>query len=139
MLSKNFQEDDNRADYYLKEINKPGTMDKYDTNAERYNRALHFCMEGNLDLAKVQLKRIVSSNMYDSESYRLLILICIKQKSYNEARKLIKEAQKVDINDTVILRYKKELKEAEKTKSTKKKKADLVNFSDGNFFKVRID
>jgi tetratricopeptide (TPR) repeat protein len=132
VLSKNFQEDDNRADYYLKEINKTGTMDKYDTNAERYNRALHFCMEGNLDLAKVQLKRIVSSNMYDSESYRLLILICIKQKSYNEARKLIKEAQKVDINDTVILRYKKELKEAEKTKSTKKKKADLVNFSDGN-------
>ncbi|MCR4782448.1 MAG: tetratricopeptide repeat protein [Lachnospiraceae bacterium] len=133
VISKNYQEENNRADVYLKEMRSAGNMEKADQNAERYNRALHFCKEGNLDLAKVQLKRINSSNVKDMEAYRLLALIYIKEKNYNEARKIIKAAQQVDVNDTVILRYKKELKDIEKTKkSKKKKKADLVNFSDGN-------
>ncbi len=133
VISNSLEEENNRAEYYLKEIKHPGTMDKVENNIERYNRALDFCREGSLDLAKVQLKRINNSEHKDMDAYRLLTLIYLTEKNYSEAKKTIKAAQAIDVNDTVILRYKKELADVQKDKnSRKKKKADIVNFSDGN-------
>ena len=62
VISKNYQPDDNRADYYLKEMQKGGTLDKLDSAAKKFNQGLEYAKSGNLDLAKIQLKRVLSSN-----------------------------------------------------------------------------
>jgi len=133
VISKNLQPEDNRADFYLKDAQKPGEVDKANQAAEKYNRALEQCKTGNMDLAKLQLKRMTGQGSCDMDAFCLLTLIYIKEKNYNEARKLIKLAQAIDLNDTAILKYKKEIKASEKDKKNKKAKpSDLVNFNDGN-------
>lgn len=133
VISKNLQPEDNRADFYLKDAQKPGAVEKANQTAEKYNRALEQCKTGNLDLAKLQLKRMTGPGSCDMDAFSLLTLIYIKEKNYNEAKKLIKQAQAIDLNDTSILKYKKEIRLVEKDKKNKKsKRPDLVNFNDGN-------
>ena len=133
VISKNLQPEDNRADFYLKDAQKPGEVDKANQAAKKYNRALEQCKTGNMDLAKIQLKRMTGQGSCDMDAFCLLTLIYIKEKNFNEARKLIKLAQAIDLNDTAILKYKKEIKASEKDKKNKKNKpSDLVNFNDGN-------
>ena len=62
VISKNFQPDGNRADHYLREMQKGGTLEKLDSAAKKFNQGLDYARSGNLDLAKIQLKRVLSSN-----------------------------------------------------------------------------
>lgn len=133
VISKNFEPSDNRADYYLKSIKKSTEIEKYDKDAERFNRALNFCKKGDTDLAKVQLRRVVSGNPKNMDAISLLVLIYIVEKNFSGALKYIKIAQQVDVSYTDILKYKREVDNYLKDKKKRKKrKAELINFSDGN-------
>ena len=80
VISKNLQPEDNRADFYLKDAQKPGEVDKANQAAEKYNRALEQCKTGNMDLAKLQLKRMTGQGSCDMDAFCLLTLIYIKEK-----------------------------------------------------------
>jgi tetratricopeptide (TPR) repeat protein len=132
VISKNLEDYNPAADRFLDEMKRPGEMDRADKEAEKYNRALDFARNGEYDMAKLLLKKNLSQDSHDILSFRLLILLYINDNNYQEAIRLIKRAQAIDINDTYILRYKNEIREKQKSKKKKKKRSELVNFSDGN-------
>ena len=136
VLSKNLQEEDNpNADRYLAEIeNDPGLLSKLNSNIKKYNQALEYCKAGSRDLAMIQLKKVISQNPNMVKAHQLLGLLYIRENKYADARKVLQAAAKIDSNNTTTIRYIHEVKERLKEQSTgrRRKKNDVVSFSDGN-------
>lgn len=135
VISKNLQPTDNAADHYLQQIQTAGEMARIRDMINRYNQALAYCREGNRDLARIQLKRIIAMNSRNLSAYHLLALIMIKEKEYDDAWEILKKAIVIDVGDTTTLRYQQEIRsEREKENNGKKKrhKAKVISFQDGN-------
>ena len=63
VISMNFQENDNRADHYLEQIQrKPERLEVVSQNVKKYNLALQQAQSGSDDLAVLQLTRVVEAN-----------------------------------------------------------------------------
>ena len=112
VLSKNFQPDMNRADKYLAEIQKNSVkLDTINQTIKKYNQALLYCRQDSIDLAIIQLKKVLSLNPKLIKGHNLLALLYITQKKYDKAEKTLKKALRIDKTGPVSLRY---LAEAEK-------------------------
>lgn len=136
VISKNLQPESNRADVYLDELqNTPGLLDSVSLSIKKYNQALVYCRQGNRDLARIQLRRVLGQNPKMVAAHQLLALLCIQDGEYEEARKALIAANKVDSLNAVTLRYMLEVKEGLKEQNKdkkKKKKDDIIAFADGN-------
>lgn len=136
VISKNLQPDNNRVDIYLDELqNTPGLLDGVSLTIKKYNQALDYCRQGNRDLARIQLRRVLGQNPKMVAAHQLLALLCIQDGEYEEARKALSAANKVDARSTTTLRYMIEVKEGLKAKDNQKKKKtkdDIISFTDGN-------
>ncbi len=137
VISKNLKPEDNRVDIYLDELqNTPGLLDGVSTNIKKYNQALDYCRQGNRDLARIQLRRVLGQNPKMVAAHQLLALLCIQDGEYAEARKALSAANKVDARNTTTLRYMMEVKEGLKSRESerkkKKKRDDIISFTDGN-------
>ena len=135
ILSKNLQDDNPDADRYLAEIeNDPNILSRANTNFKKYNQALEYCRQGSRDLATIQLKKVISAAPNLVRAHQLLALLYIQENKFSDARKLLVAANKLDNNNTITTIYLREVKEGLKAQSTgkRKKKDDLVSFSDGN-------
>lgn len=136
VISKNLKPEDNRADVYLDELqNTPGLLDSVSLSIKKYNQALIYCRQGNRDLARIQLRRVLGQNPKMVAAHQLLALLCIQDGEYEEARKALIAANKVDSLNAVTLRYMLEVKEGLKEQNKdkkKKKKDDIIAFADGN-------
>lgn len=137
VISKNLQPENNRVDVYLDELqNTPGLLDGVSLSIKKYNQALEYCRQGNRDLARIQLRRVLGQNPKMVAAHQLLALLCIQDGEYEEARKALSAANKVDALNAVTLRYMLEVKEGLKAKDSKKKKKrkndDIIQFTDGN-------
>ena len=63
VISMNFKEQDNRADYYLDQIQrKQDRLDQASATIQKYNQALLQAQTGSDDLATLQLTRVVEAN-----------------------------------------------------------------------------
>lgn len=136
VISKNLQFEDNRADKYLNELqNTNGMLDKMNQTIRKYNQALEYCRAGSRDLARIQLRRVLGMNSKLVEGHQLLALICMQDGEYEEARKELNAANKIDVKNIITLRYMAEVKEALRAKNTnkkKKRKDNVITFQDGN-------
>ncbi len=135
VISKNLETDNELADKYLNEIqNTPGMLEKLNQTTKKYNQALAYCRQGSRDLASIQLKKVLGMNPKFVAGHQLLALLCIQEGKYNEARKELSAAGKIDVRNTITLRYNREVRERlkEQNQKKKKKKDDLVAFQDGN-------
>ncbi|MBQ1901055.1 MAG: tetratricopeptide repeat protein [Lachnospiraceae bacterium] len=136
VISKNLQFEDNRADEYLNVLqNTSGMLDKMNKTIRKYNQALEYCRAGSRDLARIQLRRVLGMNSKLVEGHQLLALICIQDGEYEEARKELSAANKIDVKNTVTLRYMAEVKEALRAQNAnkkKKRKENVIKFQDGN-------
>lgn len=136
VISKNLQKEKNRADYYLKEIQKPGELDRINAEIRKYNQALKYCADGSFDLAKLELRRIIHDKGTMVEACQLLALLSIHDKEYAAADKILRKAASIDVRNTVTLRYQDELRrileDPELQKKKKRKKANVISFQDGN-------
>ncbi|MCR4610527.1 MAG: tetratricopeptide repeat protein [Lachnospiraceae bacterium] len=137
VISKNLQPENNRVDVYLDELqNTAGLLDSVSLSIKKYNQALDYCKQGNRDLARIQLRRVLGQNPKMVAAHQLLALLCIQDGEYEEARKSLSAANKVDSLNAVTLRYMIEVKEGlkaqDKNKKKKKKKDDIISFTDGN-------
>lgn len=115
VVSKNFQPDGNPVDRYLEVVQKPGTLNRLDAMAQKYNQALQYCRQDSRDLARIQLKRIISSNPKLVEAYQLLALILIQDGKYEEARRALSSAAKIDSKNPITMAYMEEVRAAYKT------------------------
>lgn len=135
VIVKNFDPENALADRYLAEVeNTPGLLNKINTTIKKYNQAIEYCKSGSPDLAMIQLKKILSTNPKLVKAYQLLALIYIKEGRYNDARKQLLEANKIDNNNTTTLIYLQEVKSELKDGfyKHKKKKAETVGYTDGD-------
>lgn len=136
VISKNLEPDNPLADRYLDEIqNTPGMLDKLNQTTKKYNQALLYCRQGSRDLATIQLRKVLNLNPKFVAGHQLLALLYIQDGKYNEARKELNATNKIDVRNTITLRYSREVREKLKElnqNKKKRKKDDLVSFQDGN-------
>ena len=110
VISKNFQEEENDAEYYMNLVqSNPNRLDQLNQAIKKYNYALSSALQESEDLAIIQLKKVISLNPKFLRALQLLALLYMKTGEYEKARKLLVRASKIDVSNTVTLRYLREL------------------------------
>lgn len=135
VISKNYQPKGNRADFYLDSIQQnKGKLESINQTIKKYNQALLYCRQGSRDLAILQLKKVLSLNPKLVAGHQLLALLYIQDKKFDLAKKCLRSAAKIDVNNKVTLRYLKEVNIGlrEQNSNKKKKNEELVSYQSGN-------
>ncbi|MBD5465659.1 MAG: tetratricopeptide repeat protein [Lachnospiraceae bacterium] len=133
VISKNFRPKKNIADDYINAVQENTTrLEAINQAARKYNKVLDYCNQGSLDLAVIQLKKVLSLNPNMIRGRQLLALLYMQSEEWEKARKELFRCQKIDTNNTTTLRYLKETKrmlegDTENTSVPKKKKTATEN------------
>ena len=135
VISQSYQPKDNLANRYLDEIQKNrGQLDTINQTIKKYNQALHYCQQDSRDLAIIQLKKVLSMNPKLIKGHQLMALLYLQDGKLELAKKSLRNAGKIDANNTTTLRYLKEVNTQlkEKSPSKKPKDDDLISYQSGN-------
>lgn len=135
MISRSYQPKDNLASHYLDEIQQDrGRLDSVNQTIKKYNQALHYCKQDSRDLAIIQLKKVLSLNPKLVKAHQLLALLYLQDNKLELAKKTLRNAGKIDTNNTTTLRYLREVNARlkEKSPSKKPKDDDLISYQSGN-------
>ena len=135
VISKNYQPKDNAASRYLNEIQKnQAKLDSINQTIKKYNQALLYCKQNSRDLAISQLKKVLSLNPKMVRAHQLLALLYIEEERYDQAKKTLRNAVKIDANNTLTLRYLKEANTGLKQQNPNKKQKqdELISYQSGN-------
>lgn len=129
VLSKNVQPQKNIADDYMTAIGENLTQrEVYAQSIRKYNQALHYCRQGSIDLAILQLKKVLSLNPKYLQAHLLLALIYITTEEWERASREVEKALRIDTGNTTALRYMKEIDAVlnvdEQPREARKKKKD---------------
>ena len=123
VLSKNYKSRENAASHYLNEIqNNSSRLEAINQTIKKYNQALAYCRQDSRDLAIIQLKKVLSLNPKLVKGHQLLALLYMQEGKYDLANKALRNAAKVDANNTTTLRYQNEVKQKLQENNSKKKK-----------------
>lgn len=136
IVSKNYQPEDNIADTYINAVQKnAGKLDAYNMALKKYNQALLYARQGSLDLAVIQLKKVLSIHDKFVSAHLLLALVAIQTNQVDLARKELKKVLHIDRGNVLALNYFKEVDQL-KGKGSDKKNAkiskDAVAYVSGN-------
>ena len=87
VISKNLRSEKNIADDYINMIqDNPTRLDAINQTIKKYNLALGYCQQDSLDLAVIQLKKVLSLNPRYVQAHQLLALLYIKAEEGEKAR-----------------------------------------------------
>lgn len=112
VISKNLQSQKNVADDYLNLIqSNPGKLDALNATIKKFNQALTYCYQGSLDLAVIQLKKVLSMNPKYLQAHLLLALLYMHSEEWAKARKELDRTLRIDVNNTVAMRYEQEIRQ----------------------------
>ena len=110
VISVNFQPRDNIANTYIKAIqNNPAGLTQANRIIQKYNTALEYLRQGNMDVAIIELKKVINLNPNYIRAYQLMGLLYFRTKQYAAARKILVRSLKIDRNNITSLRYIKEI------------------------------
>ena len=135
VISKNMRPEKNIADDYINMLqSNAARLDAINQTIKKYNQALLYCKQNSRDLAIIQLKKVLSLNPKLVSGHQLLALLYIQEGRYDLAKKSLRNAGKIDANNTVTLRYLKEANAAlrEQNPSKKQKNDELISYQSGN-------
>ena len=134
VISKNIKGEKNIADDYINAIqNNPGRLDTFNQTVKKYNQALTYCQQDSLDLAIIQLKKVLSMNPRFVQAHQLLALLYIHNQDWDKAKKELDKCLKIDTNNTTTLRYLKEVEEMMPSEEERvKKKKEAIVYQSGN-------
>ena len=139
VISKNLRPEKNIADDYINMVQSNATrLDMMNQTIKKYNQAYHYCLQGSKDLAVIQLKKVLSMNPKLVRAHQLLALLYIDAEQWDRAKKEIRKCLEIDRNNTIALRYQKEvdrmlLPEAGgKASSAGHKNEDFVRYQSDN-------
>lgn len=106
VISVNLQPEDNRADFYLDEVQrKPGKLEIASQTIKKYNQALIHAQNGSDDLAVLQLKRIVEEKPNFVKAHLLLALLYMEHEDFVKAGKSLYKVLQIDKNNRRAERY----------------------------------
>ena len=135
VISKSYQEEDNIAGRYLEAIRENrAQLEAINQTIKKYNQALLYCKQDSRDMAIIQLKKVLSLNPKLVKGHQLLALLYLQEDKLEQAKKELRNAGKIDADNTITLRYLKEVNTRlrEKGGSRKKKEDDLISYQSGN-------
>ncbi len=135
VISKSYQPIDNLASGYLDEIQQnPAHLSTVNQTIKKYNQALLYCRQDSRDLAIIQLKKVLSLNPKLVKGHQLLALLYIQENKLELAKKSLRNAGKIDTDNTLTLRYLKEVNTRlrENAGSKTPKQDDLISYQSGN-------
>lgn len=140
VISKNLRPKKNIADDYIDMIqSNQARLDSINQTIKKYNQALLYCKQESMDLAIIQLKKVLSLNPKFVRAHQLLALLYINSEEWEKARKELGKCMKIDTNNTTTMRYLKEVEHMlvpeEGAKAAVKRKApakDAVIYQSGN-------
>lgn len=137
ILSKNLKQKDNPANRYLRKVQEaPKSLETVDQAVKKYNQSLVYCEQQNIDLAIIQLKKVVAEHPTFLKAYQLLALLYMYTNQDGKAKQMLKEAKKLDATNEITLRYIHELQgHAKQNKKEEKKehtKQNAVEYNLGN-------
>ena len=106
IVSKNYQPEDNIADTYIEAVQKnAGRLDAYNVAFKKYNQSLLYARQGSLDLAVIQLKKVLSIHDKFVSAHLLLALVAIQTNQIELARKELKKVLHIDRGNVLALNY----------------------------------
>lgn len=142
VISKNLRSKKNIADDYINMIqDNPSRLETINQTVKKYNLALGYCQQDSLDLAVIQLKKVLSLNPKYVRAHQLLALLYMKAEEWEKAKKELDKCRRIDTGNTTTQRYRKEVETVLEAVAgpkpgtkTKKKKAveDVVKYQSGN-------
>ncbi len=135
VISANYQKEDNAAVRYLREVHQNrGQLESVNQTIKKYNQAILYCKQGSRDLAIIQLKKVLSLNPKLVKGHQLLALLYLQEGQYEKAKKALRNAGKIDADNTLTLKYLKETNRKLKEKGGNKKQEndDLISYQSGN-------
>lgn len=134
VISKNIRSEKNIADDYINMIqNNPGRLETFNQTVKKYNQALAYCQQDSLDLAIIQLKKVLSMNPRFLQAHQLLALLYINSQEWEKAKKELDKCIRIDTNNTTTLRYLKEVEAMMPSEEERgKKKKEAIVYQSGN-------
>ncbi len=106
MVSKGFQAEGNIAQDYLEEIGRhTPDHERINQSSKKYNQVLLYCRQGNLDMARIQLKKMLADDPDNIKAMQLLALIFIHEEKPEEAIDVLEKALEVDKDNPRSLGY----------------------------------
>jgi Flp pilus assembly protein TadD len=139
VVSQSRREEKNPATEYINLLqNNASRVDTINQSIRKYNLAYQYCLQDSVDLAEIQLKKLLSMNPKLLRAHQLLALIFIQEEKYERAERELRKCLDVDHNNTLALRYLRELdlltdpEDTEKKPLLRKPKDDVVRYQAGN-------
>ena len=110
VISKNLRAEKNIADDYIEAVqNNPTQLENLNQATRKYNQALVYCQQGSLDLAVIQLKKVLSIHSRFLRAHQLLALLYIQAEDWEKAKRELNKCARIDVRNTTTLRYMKEV------------------------------
>lgn len=139
VISKNLRPDKNIADDYISMIQSNASrLDSINQTIKKYNQAYAYCIQDSKDLAIIQLKKVLSLNPKFVQAHQLLALLYMDSEQWERARKELQKCVDIDRNNTLTLRYLKEVElmlapdENTKQPAAKRKKDNTLRYQSDN-------
>ncbi len=135
VISTHFQPEKNIANTYIKAVqNNPGKLAYANKTIQKYNMALEYLRQGNMDVAIIELKKVININPNYIRAYQLMGLLYFRTKQYAAARKVLVRSLKIDRNNITSLRYIKEIDAVagEKARVKSKRRDGFTQINDPN-------
>lgn len=110
VISKNMRPEKNIADDYISMIqSNANRLDVVNQTIKKYNQAYTYCTQDSKDLAMIQLKKVLSLNPRFLRAHQLLALLYMDGEEWEHALKELRKCLDIDRNNTLALRYLKEV------------------------------
>lgn len=120
ILSKNFQSEDNIADYFIGRIQEvPGELESINQAVKLFNQSVELTGQNGEDLAIIQLKKAIAAHPSYVKAHQLLALLYIQTEQFSSARKELRTAHKLDTTDAITLRYMHEITQIRKSRPSR--------------------
>ncbi|MDR2044648.1 MAG: tetratricopeptide repeat protein [Clostridium sp.] len=110
VISKNLHSHKNIADVYIAMIQENSSrLEAMNQTIKKYNQALTYCRQDSKDLAVIQLKKVLSLNPNFIRAHQLLALLYLDGEQWEKAGRELTKCLNIDRNNTLGLRYRKEV------------------------------
>ena len=110
VISKSYQGEKNIAEDYITKVqSNPSGLDDMNTSVKKYNQALSYCQQDSLDMATIQLRKVVQTNPKLIPARQLLALLYMNSEEWTKAKKELDACKRIDNGNVMTNRYLKEV------------------------------
>ncbi len=125
VISQSLQEKDNPASELIEKVRKNAReLSDVNQSLKKFNQSLTYCRHNDLDLAEIQLKKVISLNPKLVKGQQLMALVYMEKKRYDLAQRCLRQAHRIDAGNTQTIRYLRECRRHMRRNGTRMKPQD---------------